>query len=104
MLADGNGAFMQALGLEMDATRFGVSLHWQALPALYAEDGVVKVLNVERRAIQVSSAEGGIAWFPEETAKARYQHFPPKLGMLRSFNPSERHVDMPFAGGMSAPP
>jgi len=46
MLADGNGAFTQALGLELDATAFGMGLRAKRF-ALYAEDGVVKQLFVE---------------------------------------------------------
>lgn len=46
MLADGNGAFTQSLGLELDATAFGMGLRAKRF-ALYAEDGVVKQLHVE---------------------------------------------------------
>jgi len=46
MLADGNGAFTQALGLELDATAFGMGLRAKRF-ALYAEDGVVKQLHIE---------------------------------------------------------
>ena len=46
MLADGNGAFTRALGLELDATPFGMGLRSKRF-ALYAEDGVVKQLHVE---------------------------------------------------------
>ena len=46
MLADGNGAFTKALGLEMDGTPFGMGLRAKRF-ALYAEDGVVKQLHVE---------------------------------------------------------
>lgn len=46
MLADGNGAFTKALGLELDATPFGMGLRAKRF-ALYAEDGVVKQLHVE---------------------------------------------------------
>jgi peroxiredoxin len=57
MLADGNGAFAQALGLEMDATRYGMGVRGKRF-ALYAEDGVVKNLNVEAPGeFKVSSAE-----------------------------------------------
>jgi peroxiredoxin len=61
MLADGNGAFTQALRLEMDATRFGMGLRGKRF-ALYAEDGVVKKLNVEAPGeFKVSSAEAMLA-------------------------------------------
>ena len=57
MLADGNGAFVQALGLEMDASKFGMGLRGKRF-ALYAEDGVVKKLAVEAPGeFKVSSAE-----------------------------------------------
>ena len=57
MLADGNGAFTQALGLELDATAFGMGLRAKRF-ALYAEDGIVKQLHVEAPGeFKVSSAE-----------------------------------------------
>ena len=46
MLADGNGTFSKALGLEMDGTPFGLGTRGKRF-ALYAEDGVVKKLNIE---------------------------------------------------------
>lgn len=46
MLADGNGAFTKALGLELDATAFGMGLRAKRF-ALYAEDGIVKQIHVE---------------------------------------------------------
>jgi peroxiredoxin len=46
MLADGNGTFTKALGLEMDGTAFGLGMRGKRF-ALYAEDGVVKVLHLE---------------------------------------------------------
>ena len=46
MLADGNGAFTKSLGLELDATAFGMGLRAKRF-ALYAEDGVVKQIHVE---------------------------------------------------------
>ena len=61
MLADGNGAFVQALGLEMDAMRFGMGLRGKRF-ALYAEDGVVRKLNIEAPGeFKVSSAETMLA-------------------------------------------
>jgi peroxiredoxin len=57
MLADGNGTFTKALGLEMDGTGFGMGLRAQRF-ALYAEDGVVGILHVEAPGeFRVSSAE-----------------------------------------------
>jgi peroxiredoxin len=61
MLADGNGAFTKALGLELDATGFGMGLRSQRF-ALYAEDGVVKKLHIEAPGeFKVSSAESMLA-------------------------------------------
>ncbi len=45
-LADGNGDFAKALGLDMDGTGFGLGLRSQRY-AMLVEDGVVRVLNVE---------------------------------------------------------
>ena len=57
MLADGNGAFTKALGLELDATPFGMGLRAKRF-ALYAEDGIVKQLHVEAPGeFRVSSAD-----------------------------------------------
>lgn len=61
MLADGNGAFAEALGLTMDATAFGMGKRSKRF-ALYAEDGVVKHLFVEAPGeFKVSSAEAVLA-------------------------------------------
>ena len=61
MLADGNGDFAKSLGLELDASKFGMGLRAQRF-ALYAEDGVVKVLQVEAPGeFRVSSAEAMLA-------------------------------------------
>jgi glutaredoxin/glutathione-dependent peroxiredoxin len=46
MLADGNGDFTKAMGLELDATAFGMGLRAKRF-ALYAENGVVKNVFVE---------------------------------------------------------
>lgn len=57
MLADGNGEFAQALGLEMDATGFGMGHRSQRF-ALIANDGVVTDLFIEGPGeFRVSSAE-----------------------------------------------
>jgi glutaredoxin/glutathione-dependent peroxiredoxin len=46
MLADGNGAFAEAVGLTMDGSKFGMGTRSQRYSMLI-EDGVVKQLNVE---------------------------------------------------------
>ena len=57
MLADGNGDWTRALGLELDATGFGMGKRGQRF-ALVANDGVVTQLNVENAGeFRVSSAE-----------------------------------------------
>lgn len=57
MLADGNGEFTRAVGLEMDATKFGMGPRSQRYSML-VEDGVVKQLNVEQGGeFRVSSAD-----------------------------------------------
>lgn len=57
MLADGNGDFTRAVGLEMDGTGYGMGKRSRRY-ALVAQDGVVKTLNVENPgAFEVSSAE-----------------------------------------------
>lgn len=57
MLADGNGDFTRALGLELDASAYGMGRRAKRF-ALYAEDGVVKLLNIEAPGeFRVSSAE-----------------------------------------------
>ncbi|MGA9342068.1 MAG: peroxiredoxin [Rhodanobacteraceae bacterium] len=61
MLADGNGEFAKSLGLEMDATPFGMGMRGKRF-ALYAEDGVIKQLHVEAPGeFKVSSAEAMLA-------------------------------------------
>jgi len=57
MLADGNGDFARALGLELDASAYGMGRRAKRF-ALYADDGVVKLLNIEAPGeFRVSSAE-----------------------------------------------
>ena len=46
MLGDGNGAFTKAVGLEMDASGFGMGVRSQRY-SMIVEDGVVKELNIE---------------------------------------------------------
>ena len=57
MLADGNGDFTKAVGLELDATRFGMGPRSQRY-SMVVDDGVVTELNVEQGGeFKVSSAE-----------------------------------------------
>ena len=57
MLADGNGDFTRALGLEMDASAYGMGTRSKRF-AIYAEDGVVRQVLVEAPGeFRVSSAE-----------------------------------------------
>ncbi|MBA2467064.1 MAG: peroxiredoxin [Sphingomonas sp.] len=57
MLADGNGAFAQAIGLEMDGSKFGMGKRSQRYSML-VNDGTVEQLNIEAPGdYQASSAE-----------------------------------------------
>ena len=57
MLADGNGQFTRALGLEMDASAYGMGLRSKRF-AIYAEDGIARQVFVEAPGeFRVSSAE-----------------------------------------------
>jgi len=57
MLADGNGAFANAIGLTMDGSKFGLGTRGQRF-SMIVNDGVVEELNVEAPGeFKVSSAE-----------------------------------------------
>jgi len=57
MLADGNGEFTRALGLELDGARFGMGQRSQRY-SMVVKNGVVETLNVEQGGeYRVSSAE-----------------------------------------------
>ena len=57
MLADGNGDFVQALGLTMDGSKFGMGTRGQRF-SMIVKDGVVEELNVEAPGdYKLSSAE-----------------------------------------------
>ena len=57
MLADGNGDYAKALGLEMDARKFGMGVRGQRF-AVIVDDGVVKSVNVEEPGqFKVSAAD-----------------------------------------------
>ena len=64
MLSDGNGDFARALGLEMDASAYGMGVRSRRF-ALYADDGVVRKLFVEAPGeMKVSGAEHVLANIP----------------------------------------
>jgi glutaredoxin/glutathione-dependent peroxiredoxin len=57
MLADGGAEFTKAVGLDFDASKFGMGLRSQRY-SMIVDDGVVKELNVEQAGeFKVSSAE-----------------------------------------------
>ena len=57
MLADGNGDFAKALGLEMNGTAYGMGMRGQRF-SMIVEDGTVTTLNVEGPGeFSVSSAD-----------------------------------------------
>ncbi len=61
MLADGNGEYAKALGLEMDATAFGMGSRSQRF-AIIVDDGVASHVAVEDAGkFEVSSAEAVLA-------------------------------------------
>jgi peroxiredoxin len=61
MLADGNGDYAKALGLEMDGRGFGMGLRGQRF-ALIVDDGVAKNVFVEApKEFKVSAAEHVLA-------------------------------------------
>lgn len=62
MLADGNGDFAKAVGLELDARGFGLGIRSKRY-AMVIEDGVVTTLEVEQTpgAVEVSDAESLLA-------------------------------------------
>ena len=61
MLADGNGDYSRALGLELDATGFGMGMRGQRF-AIIVDDGVATHVAVEAPAqFEVSKAEAVLA-------------------------------------------
>jgi peroxiredoxin len=57
MLADGNGTYVKALGLELDASKFGMGPRGQRF-AIIAKDGVATHVNIEGPGeFKVSAAE-----------------------------------------------
>ena len=64
MLADGNGEFTRALGLEMDASAYGMGSRSKRF-AIYAEDGIARQVLVEAPGeFRVSSAEHVLSLLP----------------------------------------
>jgi len=61
MLADGSGNFTKAIGLEMDASAFGMGTRSQRF-SMIVDDGKVTTLNIEEPgAFHVSSAEHALS-------------------------------------------
>ncbi len=61
MLADGNGEYTRALGLEMDGTKFGMGMRGQRF-AIVVEDGTATHVAVEKPGqFEVSKAEAILA-------------------------------------------
>jgi len=64
MLADGNADFTRALGLEMDASAYGMGTRSKRF-AIYAEDGVARQVLVEAPGeFRVTSAEHVLSLLP----------------------------------------
>ena len=60
MLADGNGEYARALGLELDASKFGMGQRSKRF-SMIVDNGVVKQLNIEPPGeFGVSSAESAL--------------------------------------------
>ncbi|MBN6149335.1 peroxiredoxin [Xanthomonas sp. AmX2] len=65
MLSDGNGELARAMGLEMDASSYGMGVRARRF-ALYAEDGVVRALFVEAPGeFKVSAADYVLQHLPD---------------------------------------
>ena len=60
MLADGNGSYATALGLDMDATGFGMGVRSKRF-AMIVNDGLLELLNVDEIGFESSSAEAVLA-------------------------------------------
>ena len=60
MLADGNGAYAKALGLDKDASGYGMGVRSKRF-AMVVNNGVVELLNVDESGFESSSAEAVIA-------------------------------------------
>ena len=60
MLADCNGDFTAALGLQLDGKVWGLGMRSQRF-AMIVDDGVVSLLNIDEAAVDASSAETVLA-------------------------------------------
>ncbi len=60
MLADGNGEFAKALGLEVDGTAWGMGLRSKRF-AMLVENGEIKQIAVDDKGLENSSAEAVLA-------------------------------------------
>ena len=60
MLADGNGDFARALGLELDARAGSMGIRSKRF-ALIANDGVVEYLGIDEKGVEKSSADAILA-------------------------------------------
>jgi peroxiredoxin len=60
MLADGNGSFAEAMGLQLDASGFGMGMRSKRF-AMIVNDGQVELVNVDESGFEVSSAEAILA-------------------------------------------
>ena len=56
MAGDGNGDFTKALGLELDATGFGMGMRSKRF-AMIVDNGTITTLNVDDSGIDLSSAD-----------------------------------------------
>jgi len=56
MLADGNGEYVKALGLELDGSKFGLGTRGKRF-SMVVNDGVVEKLNVDEGKYELSGAE-----------------------------------------------
>ena len=56
MLADGNGEYTKAIGLELDGSKFGLGTRGKRF-SMIVTDGVVEKLNIDESGYNLSSAE-----------------------------------------------
>jgi peroxiredoxin len=60
MAADGNGDYVKALGLELDASGFGMGTRSKRY-AMIVDDGVISYLGVDSKGIEASAADAVLA-------------------------------------------